>query len=72
MTVTRQPNPGDWCTSTYVEQLLGVHRQTIHRMAKTGILTRYHVSGSGAALFWLPEVHEVAAARQRSGLTHQT
>lgn len=77
MSVTNQatlpiPNPHEWCTSAEVERRLGICRQTVHRMAKQGVLTRYPVGGvGGTSLFWVPEVDEVAAARARVRAAYQ-
>lgn len=60
------PNPGDWCTWAYAEQVLGVARRTVIRMVNDGVLTR-HRSQGGAPMLWLPEVREVAEARRRTG-----
>lgn len=60
------PNPQDWCTWRYAQELLNVSRQTVVRMVNDGVLTQYRMAG-GAPMFWLPEVREIAAARRRIG-----
>lgn len=62
----RKPNPEDWCTWAHVERELGVTRQTVVRMVADGRLTQHRMAG-GHPMFWLPEVREFAAARERAG-----
>lgn len=61
------PNPGDWATWAYTQQVLKVSRQSVVRMVNDGRLTQYRMAG-GHPMFWLPEVRELAAARQRAGI----
>ncbi len=61
------PNPGDWGTWTHVQTVLLVSRQTLVRMTEDGRLTLYRIGG-GAPVFWMPEVRELAAARERAGI----
>jgi excisionase family DNA binding protein len=61
------PNPTEWLTLAGAAFLLGVHKTTVTRMARAGVLTGYRPYGAPkerrAVMFWRAEVNKVLDAR---------
>lgn len=65
MTETKlPPNPEDWTDTDGAARMLGRSRPTVYDMVERGVLVRYHAGSH--AIFWVPEVREVAAALART------
>lgn len=63
------PNPEDWTDTEGAARILGRSRPTVYDMVDRGVLTRYRVGAH--AVFWVPEVRDVAVALSRLTVTRQ-
>jgi hypothetical protein len=66
------PNPKVWMTRSAVAARLGVDASTVSRWAAAGVLTQYGPQIAPGetmrwALFYVPEVDQLAAARAKLG-----
>lgn len=58
-----KPNPDDWTDTAGAALILNRSRPTVYDLVDREILKRYRIGTH--AMFWVPEVREVATALER-------